>query len=440
MTPPSESTGFITPFESMPLFVIGISHRTAPLEVRERLAFDQADVGELLASLCTETAAREAVVVSTCNRTELYVVTDRDDPTPVQGWLARQGGFDDAPDPGLFYCHQDQEAIRHLYRVACGLESLVLGEPQIIGQLKNAWSAAVDAGTTGKITHRLFQRAFSASKAVRSTTGINDHPVSVAYIATILAQQIFGDLERQTVLMIGAGEMVELCARHLRQQGVNRLMIANRSLDRAQELARSFGAEALPLDELDARLHEADIVISSTASRSPIIQQDAVRSAIHQRRHRPAFLVDLGVPRDIDATVAELRDVYLYTIDDLQQVADENLAQRRRAAEHAGDSVEGSVGDFLRWLHGNRAAMNIARLRADAEESADALAERALNRMKNGADAEEAVRQLATTVVHKILHGPSVRLREAAEQDRFEVLRAADWLFEDHDDDPEPSA
>ena len=419
----------------MPLFATGISHHTAPLEVRERLAFPADRFGDMLAGLKAETGAKEAVLVSTCNRTELYVVCDADDPAPLLDWLASTGGLQSDRQDDWFYVHQGEQAVQHLYRVACGLDSLVLGEPQIIGQLKQALNAAVQNGSAGKITTRLFQRAFAASKTVRHATGINDHPVSVAYITAILAQQIFGDLADQTVLMIGAGEMVDLCGRHLAQQGVKRLLIANRSLDRAEALAETYGAEAFTLDAIEERLHEADIVISSTASRTHIISAEAAQRASRQRRHRPVFMVDLGVPRDIDPGISRLRDIYLYTIDDLQQVADDNLEQRQRAAEAAGETLDGSVGDYLRWLHGNRAALNIERLRGESEAAAERLAQRALNRMANGTDAGEAVRQLANTLVHKMLHGPSVRLREAAEDDRLDLLTAADWLFEPDDKD-----
>lgn len=421
----------------MPLTVTGISHRTAPLDVRERVAFTQAQFGEKLEALCGLEGVREAILVSTCNRTEIYASTDNRAITHIRDWLADQGGLDAGQRQRHFYQHRDRTAVEHLFGVACGLDSVVLGEPQIIGQLKKAWEAARNGGAAGMVTDRLFQCAFAASKQVRHTTGINDHPVSVAYITAILAQQLFGNLARQTVLMIGAGEMIDLCGRYFRQQGIHRLLIANRSPDRAAALAEIHHAEPLRLDEVDARLAEADIVISSTASPLPIIGLESARKAIDVRRHRPTFMVDLGVPRDIDPAIGALRDIYLYTIDDLQQVADENLAERHRAAREARQSIEEAVESFLRWLHGMRAARSLERLRGAAELTADDLARRALNRIEGGVHTGEAVQQMANTLVHRILHGPSVRLRQAAENEQYDMLKAADWLFDPVDDPPE---
>jgi len=424
----------------MPLIAVGISHHTAPLEVRERLAIARADYAGKVRELRAMPGIREAILVSTCNRTEVYAAAAAKRVEDVTRWMAAEGGFDEALASGYFYAHLGPEAVRHLFRVACGLESLALGEPQIIGQLKEAWSAAKEGGGAGKLTDRLFQRAFATSKAVRHTTGINDHPVSVAYIASVLAQQIFGDLSTKTVLMIGAGEMIELCGRHFHAQGVQNLFIANRSAERANRLAQELHARALPLNQLDDHLPDADIVIASTSSRRPIIGLDNVRRAIRARRHRPAFMVDLGVPRDIDPGVGDLNDIYLYTIDDLQQVADDNLNERHRAAEEAGGTIDAAVAEFMRWVHGVRAADSLKKLRALAEERGEQLAERALHRIESGADPAGAIRQLASTLVHHILHGPSERLRAAAEQQHYEMLEAADWLFDAWEDPDEENA
>jgi glutamyl-tRNA reductase len=338
--------------------------------------------------------------------------------------------------PHLYHL-QDREAVRHLFQVASGMDSMVLGEAQIVGQLKDAWQAALDVGAAGKLTDRLFQHAFAASKVVRSETGISQHPVSVAYIATVLARQIFGDLSTSTVLLVGAGDMVSLCGRHFREQGVQRLLVANRSMDRAEAVAAALSADPFPLTDLGRRLGEADIVITSTASREPVVSVDQVKLALRQRRHQPMFMVDLAVPRDIDPRVGKLDDVYLYSIDDLHQVADENLGQRERAARDADGLVDTAVTQYMGWLHGARAADSLRRLRAAADRNSAELASRALHQIEAGGDPAQVVQQLANTLTHRLLHGPSRRLREAAEQQHFEFLKAADWLFEDVDD-PEP--
>jgi glutamyl-tRNA reductase len=414
----------------MPLLTVGISHHTAPLETRERLAIGRDQYAPSIAELLEREDVSEAVILSTCNRTELYLTCAGDPSQQVRDWLARRGELSPAESESIFYVRHGEEAVRHLFQVACGLDSLVLGEPQIMGQLKQAWNEARDAGGAGKLTDRLFQRAFSISKEVRSETGINDHPVSVAYIAAILARQIFGDLGRKTVLMVGAGEMITLCGQHFHQHGVGRLLIANRSLDRAREVGEAFDAEPMGLDAIEGNLHEADVVICSTAATEPVIRQEWIRRALKRRRRNPVFMVDLGVPRDIEPGAADLDDVYLYTIDDLRQVADESLARRREAAEEAQDRIEAAVNEYLRWMHGARAAEGLRRLREHAEVNGEMLALRARNQIEAGNDPGEVLRQLSHTLTHRILHGPSTRLREAAEQRQDDILRAADWLFD----------
>jgi len=413
----------------MPIFVTGISHHTAPLEVRERLAITPGAYAGKVDDLRSVAGLREAVILSTCNRTELYGVLDEERLGRVSDWLLEQGGMTPADADGLVYQHEGRDAVRHLFRVACGLDSMVLGEPQIMGQLKDAWEAARDAGGLGKYTDRLFQRAFAVSKDVRTNTGINDHPVSVAYIAAILARQIFGDLGRKTVQLVGAGEMITLCGHHFRQKQVGRLRIANRSPDRAEHLGKELNAEPMGLDALPAALHDADVVIACTGASEPVVTVQMVRDALRQRRS-PVFMVDLGVPRDIDPRAEKLRDVYLYTIDDLRKVADESLGKRQDAARQAVGTIDREVREYLRWLHGARAARGLRRLRTHADRQAEVLAERALHQIEAGGDPEAVVRQLSSTLTHRILHGPSIRLRRAAEEQHDDVLRAADWLFE----------
>jgi len=418
----------------MPLLAVGTSHQTAPLEIRERLAISTSDYGERIREICAIPAVEEAVVLSTCNRTEIYGIVLPENEDCILDWLRESGGLN-AQDAGRFlYHHKNESAVRHLFNVASGLDSLVLGEPQIMGQLKDAWQQANAAGGAGKLLDRLFQHAFATGKAVRTQTGINEHPVSVAYITMVLARQIFGNLESKHVLLIGAGEMIELCGRHLYEQGVASLMIANRSTDKARQLAESFAASAHGLDELPQVLPQADILVTSTASPVPILDSSMIKAALRARRHRPMFLVDIAVPRDIHPDVAQLKDVYVYTIDDLQQVADENIAERHRAAAAAGSTVEASVDEFMRWLHGARAAKFLQRLRSHAEEASQELAAKAVRQLQAGRDPEQVVKQLANTLTNKILHVPSTRLRQAAESQEYQILKAADWLFDDSAD------
>jgi glutamyl-tRNA reductase len=421
----------------MPLLSVGTSHQSAPLEIRERLAFSPDEYGNKVAELCALPAVEEALVLSTCNRTEIYGIVLPEDEHCIMHWIQESAHLSDAEAAKYIYSRRDAVAVEHLFKVASGLDSLVLGEPQIVGQLRDAWQRARDAGGAGKIIDRLFQHAFATGKAVRNKTGINEHPVSVAYITMVLARQIFGDLASKHVLLVGAGEMIQLCGRHLYEQGVASLMIANRSLERAESLAAEFGATAHALEDLDQVLPRSDILITSTASREPFITRPQIKRALRQRRRQPMFLVDIAVPRDISPDVAALDDVYLYTIDDLQQVADENAAQRDRAAQAAGGTVRQSVDEFMRWLHGARAAKFLKRLRDHADESSEELVKRALRQVRAGKDPEQVIRQLANTLTHKILHIPSTRLRQAAEQQEYGILKAADWLF-DSGGDGEP--
>lgn len=414
----------------MPIVVTGISHHTAPLEMRERLAITPDAYADKVVELRTAVGLLEAVILSTCNRTEVYAMAPSGRQGDIDAWLLQQGGLEPGEADGLVYRHEGRDAVHHLFRVACGLDSMVLGEPQIMGQLKDAWQAARDAGGLGKFTDRLFQRAFAVSKDVRTHTGINDHPVSVAYIAAILAGQIFGDLARKTVQLVGAGEMITLCAQHFRQKRVAGLRIANRSLDRAQALANELEAEPMSLDALPERLHEADVIVACTGASTPVVGLDMVREALKRRRHRPLFMVDLGVPRDIDPRVGKLNDVYLYTIDDLRQVAEESQERRQGAARDALVTIDHEVREYLRWLHGARAAEGLRQMRGQAERDAEALVDRALRQIQAGGDLETVVRQLGSTLTHRILHSPSKRLRQAAEEQHDDILRAADRLFE----------
>jgi glutamyl-tRNA reductase len=413
----------------MPLFTIGISHHTAPIEIREKVAIPRADYASRAQELCNLPGIEEVVILGTCNRSEIYCLSTEAGRAEVAEWIHRVNGIPAGELEAHFYHFEGEEAARHLVRVAAGLDSLVLGETQILGQLKDAWQQAHDAGSLGRVLDRLFQHTFASAKAIRTQSGISEHPVSVAYTAVVLARQIFGHLRDQTVVLLGAGEMVQLCGRYLRDHGVAKLVIVNRSRAKAEELAEEMNATWMTLDRLDEALPVADILISSTASPTPVVRQTDIKAALRKRRHRPMFLVDIAMPRDIEPEVSKLSDVYLYTIDDLQQVVDENMQQRSEAAQSASADVDEAVVSFMRWLYGIRAARTLKRIREQSHEFEKDLTDRAIRRLKAGQPPEDVLAQLASTLTNKILHLPSKRLREAAERQDYSVLKAADRIF-----------
>ena len=331
----------------MAFLALGINHKTASVDVRERVAFTPEQLVEALQQLCRLTASREAAILSTCNRSELYIEQDHLAADSVLRWLAEYHQLSLEELRASAYVHEDHDAVRHMMRVASGLDSLVLGEPQILGQMKSAYAVAREAGTIGPLLGRLFQATFSAAKQVRTDTAIGENPVSVAFAAVSLAKQIFSDLGRSQALLIGAGETITLVARHLHEQGVRRIVVANRTLERASTLAEQFGAHAVLLADIPHELVHSDIVISSTASQLPILGKGAVESALKLRKHKPIFMVDIAVPRDIEPEVGELDDVYLYTVDDLHDVVAENLKSRQGAAQAAEELVSVGAEDFM---------------------------------------------------------------------------------------------
>jgi glutamyl-tRNA reductase len=411
----------------MTLIALGINHQTAPVSLRERVAFADDALASALASLKALSPVREVALLSTCNRTELYAVAD-DEGRALGDWLARHD--DDSTDlQAYLYWHYDANAARHLFRVATGLDSLVLGEPQILGQVKHAWAAARAAGSLGGQLDRLFQHAFVTAKRARTDTRIGANPVSIASAAVRLAQGTFARPEDSSVLLIGAGETIELVARHLAQAQVKRLLVANRTLPHAQALASRHGGVALPLAEIDRHLADVDIVFSATASREPVLQRAQVAAALVQRRHRPMLLLDLAVPRDIAADVATLKDVFLYTIDDLERVVEDNRRSRREAADAAEAIVELQVSRFVEALTASGHTATLKRLRAHGELArADVLA-KARQQLASGMDAEAALEFLAHTLTNRLLHAPTIALREAALTGDGELARAAEKLF-----------
>ena len=411
----------------MSLYVLGINHQTAPVSLRERVAFSGEAIPAALDALRALPSVHEVALLSTCNRTELYAVTD-DNGHALADWLASHP--DDAGDLHAYlYRHENADAVRHLFRVATGLDSLVLGEPQILGQVKDAWATARNAGSLGNQLDRLFQHAFATAKRARTDTRIGANPVSVASTAVRLAQESFSRLEDSTVLLIGAGETIELAARHLVQAKTKRLLIANRTLAHAQDLATRHGGYALALGELDRHLAEADVVISATAARDPILHKPQLAGALASRRHRPMLLIDLAVPRDIASEVAELKDVFLYTVDDLERAIEENRRSRRAAADEAEAIVELQVSRYVETLGASTRTEPLKRLRAHGEAAkADALM-KARQQLAAGDDPQAVLDFLAHTLTNKLLHAPTIALREAAMSGNAELARAADKLF-----------
>jgi glutamyl-tRNA reductase len=423
----------------MPLIAIGLNHQTAPLALRERVAFDAGTLPAALQALRAQPGVEEAALLSTCNRTEIYAEVASGSEDAPAAWLASSQGLEPGALSAYLYQHGEEDAVRHLFRVATGLDSMVLGEPQILGQVKEAWQAARAAGSLGNPLDRLFQQSFAVAKRVRTDTRIGAHPVSVAYAAVRLARQVFARLDQACVMLIGAGDTIELAAKHLADAKVQRLLVANRTLEHAQVLAERHGGVALPLHELGRHLAEADIVISATASRTPVLERHDVAAALAARRHRPMFLLDLAVPRDIAPEVAQLDDVYLYTVDDLEQAIEGNRASRREAAQQADAIIDLQVGHYLSWWRAQGRQDALRKLRADGDAARDRALAKAEQELAQGTAPEEVLRRLAHQLTNRLLHAPSSALRQAALDGDADLLRAAERLFRS-DDEPGPAA
>lgn len=413
----------------MSLITLGINHKTAPLELREKLAFTPQSLPEALHSLKKLEYIEEASILSTCNRTEIYCCSSKDNDQSIIQWFSQFHGMDADQFKDYLYIHHHVDTIRHAMEVACGLDSMVLGEPQIAGQMKDAYALANENGTIGQILGKLYQRVFAVSKQVRTDTDIGSSPVSVAFAAVDLAKQIFGNLNQSTVLLVGAGETVELAARHLHSQGVKQIIIANRSLDRAQKLAEEFDGTAISLQHISQHLYRSDIVISSTASPLPIIGKGTVERALKQRKHEPIFMVDLAVPRDIEPEVSSLDDVYLYSVDDLQSVIEENMENRQQAAEQAKEIIDNQVLHFLDWQRSLNAVDVIAEIRQQTQDISQEVLNKAKKQLAAGQQAEEVLDYLAHTLTNKFLHQPSTHLRQATQDERDDILAIAQSLF-----------
>ena len=412
----------------MPLHILGLNHNTAPVEIREQVAYSGDEVARALAALVRLQGIDEAVILSTCNRTEFYLESDDAGLATLRSWLKNDQSLGDVAEAALFALNSE-EAIRHLFRVACGLDSMVLGEPQILGQLKDAFRHGERSATVGRQLNRLFQHTFSVAKKIRTDTEIGTNPVSVAYAAVSLAKQFFANFGSHTALLIGAGATIELVARHLCSKGIGRLFVANRNFGRAQAVASQFDGFALPLSELAGTLPEADILISSTASTDPVVTTEQVRAAIKARKRRPIFAVDIAVPRDLEDGIGDLDDVYLYTIDDLDKVIVDGQSDRKAAAVDAGRILDEETQRYLSIERSKQVAPIIAALRAHGDTLRDEVLEQARRRLAKGADQDEVLQYVTASLLKKILHQPSVRLREAGEQSDRAFIEAVSALF-----------
>lgn len=412
----------------MSILIVGVNHKTAPVSIREKVSFSPDSMASALHA--AHQVVPENLILSTCNRTEIYAACHQQQPAAnLVEWLASWHNMPVAQLQPYLYIYQQEEAVRHALRVACGLDSLVLGEPQILGQLKSALQAASDKAVTGNQLNRLMQHAFSTAKKVRTQTSIGANPISVAFAAVSLAKQIFSKLEKHTALLIGAGETIELVGKHLAANGIGGVMVANRSIDKAQKLAAEYGGKGIGLQDLAEHLPKADIVISSTASPVPILGKGTVERALKIRKHRPMFMVDIAVPRDIEQEVGELDDVYLYTVDDLQSVIEENLQSRRAAAEQAEGMVLEEVGNFMAWLRAQDHMATIRDYRAHTDTIRQEVFDKAISLLHHGKSPEEALQFLAHTLANKLSHDATQAMHHAARNGDHALLQHARTLF-----------
>ncbi len=413
----------------MTLLALGINHKTAPVALRERVSFGPDVLEQALDSLLFQPMVQSGVVLSTCNRTELYLSVEQqaDLQERLVRWLCDYHHLNEEEDVRQsLYWHQDNAAVSHLMRVASGLDSLVLGEPQILGQVKKAFADSQRGHALSSELERMFQKTFSVAKRVRTETEIGASAVSVAFAACTLARQIFESLSTVNVLLVGAGETIELVARHLREHKVQKLIITNRTRERAERLSEEVGAEVIGLVDIDVRLGDADIVISSTASPLPIIGKGMMERALKARRNKPVLLVDIGVPRDVEPEVGKLPNAYLYSVDDLQAIIEQNMTQRKAAAVQAESIVVQESGEFMSWLRAQSAVETIHEYRSQAESMRTDLESRALAALQQGADPQKVLQELAHKLTNRLIHAPTKSLQQAArdgDTERLQLLR-----------------
>jgi glutamyl-tRNA reductase len=411
----------------MSLYALGLNHSTAPLAVREQVAFSPDALGHALRDLLTRPKVREAAILSTCNRTELYV--HGPEPQPVVQWLEE---FQRVPRDTLspyLYTLPREKAVTHAFRVASGLDSMVLGEPQILGQMKQAVRHAEAAGTLGLVLNRLFQRTFAVAKDVRTQTEIGSASISMAAASVKLAERIFPSVGEQRLLFIGAGEMIDLTATHFAARKPRSITIANRTLERGKELATRFGAEAITLNEMPERLPEFDIIVTCTASTLPILGKGLLERVVKTRRHAPVFIVDLAVPRDVEPEASDLDDVFLYSVDDLANIVKDNLQIRREAVTQAEEIIATQAQSFLRWLEGRTVVPTITALHGHHDQLRAAELERARRLLANGASPEQVLEALARGLTSKFLHAPTQALNQAGDAERAELVALFERIY-----------
>lgn len=414
----------------MALITLGLSHHNAPLEARERLAFAESDLSPALARLRALPGVDEAAIISTCNRTEIMAVAALDEERRILDWWRRERQAPEGYLEKFLYTHRDNGSITHSLRVASGLDSMVVGEPQILGQMKQSFAVANENRSLGPVLSRLFQHSFAVAKLVRNETQVGAHPVSMAYAAVQMSKRIFADLHEQTALLIGAGEMIQLIARYLNQNGIGHIVVANRSLERAEKLAREVHGYAISLNDLPGHVGNADLIISSTAASGYVLEQPVMELAAGKRRRRkPVFMIDLAVPRDIDPRIGKMEDVYLYTVDDLRSVIEENMKLREASAQQAEVLVREYAQEFSHWLEGRDAAATISQLRAHARAQRDDVLEKARRRLAAGEAPEDVMSFLADTLSNKLMHAPSQALRHAGAVEQALLLNAARKLY-----------
>ncbi|NCN88687.1 MAG: glutamyl-tRNA reductase [Gallionella sp.] len=411
----------------MQLLTFGINHQTAPLAVREQIAFNAEAMDGALRDLVDNGSAKEAAILSTCNRTEIYCNTQ----TPAQaiGWLAAYHHLPDTEIAPYLYRLPQAQAVKHAFRVASGLDSMVLGEPQILGQMKLAVRQAEQAGTLGFLLHKLFQRTFSVAKDVRTQTEIGTNLVSMAAAAVKLAERIFPSIAEQKVLFIGAGEMIELNAVHFAARNPRQITVANRTLERAQTLARRINGQAITLTDLPEQLAQHDIIVTSTASQLPILGKGMVERALKARKHRPLFIVDLAVPRDVEAEVAELKDVFLYTVDDIAEVVKDGLDARQSAVKEAEVIIDSGVSDFVHWMESREVVPTIRALRDHAERNRRHELEKAARLLARGEDPQKVLEQMSSSLTNKFLHAPTHALNQVHGDEREAFLEVIHRLY-----------
>jgi glutamyl-tRNA reductase len=414
----------------MPLIACGINHKTAPLAIREQIALLPEHTPIALRGLLKEGAVNEAVILSTCNRTEIYSDTNTLALPRFIDWLTQHPQIGKVAGSDHWYWHQDQQAVGHIMRVASGLDSMMLGEPQILGQMKQAFLLAQETGTVGAKLRHLLQKVFSVTKQVRTETNIGVHPVSIAYAAVSLAKRIFSDLSKAQVLLVGAGQTIELLALHLSDHGVKHFIFTNRSLNKAEDLAAQFGGQAIPMTDIPFCLQKVNIVVSATSSPLPILGKGMVESALKIGKRRALLMLDMAVPRDIEPEVAQLEDIYLYNIDHLQEIVQENLKSRLDAAQQAEAVIDLHARYYMRQLEARDVDQTICAYREKLENFRDTALSKALGDLNQGETPEIVLKQMARLLTNKILHMPSVQLRQAALNNQNDLLLAARKLFD----------